>query len=92
MDSIGLGGFLANIVVIAGLGISFVVFVWMRKNNKPISLIWLSCSLNVVSFFYFMGTVSYYLSIFNIVVWPLVNAFLVAYNLLYKKDKRNARR
>lgn len=84
MDSIGLGDFLANVVVLSVLLVSFVGFFFFKR-NRILSLIWLSCSLNVASLLYFMGASSYIISISNIIVWPLINIILIVWYAWKKK-------
>ena len=76
MDAIGLGDYFANVVIISALMASLVGMFFFRNNRKAL-LAWLSCSLNAISFLYFLGAVSYLISIFNIVVWPLINLALI---------------
>lgn len=83
MDSIGLGDFLANFFIISVLVVSFLGFLFLKK-NRNLSFVWLSCSLNIVSLLYFIGTPSYLISIFNIIVWPIINIILIVW---YVKKK-----
>lgn len=85
IDSIGLGDFLANWFIVFLILVSFAIFIFLKKNKNNLSLVWLSCSLNVVAFFYFMGSVSYLISTFNIFIWPTINLILIA---LYVRKKK----
>lgn len=90
MDSIGLGGVLANAVVIVGLAVSFSIFFLFRKvDKKGISLIWLSCSLNLISFLYFMGTTSSGIIVLNVFIWPALNFLGLVYGaiMFFRKKK-----
>jgi len=79
MDSIGLGDFLANGIIMLLLAFSVFIFLLFKKRSQSAALIWLSCSLNIVSILYFMGAPSYFVSIFNIFVWPVINIVLIAW-------------
>ncbi|OGI20600.1 MAG: hypothetical protein A3J06_02265 [Candidatus Moranbacteria bacterium RIFCSPLOWO2_02_FULL_48_19] len=86
IDSIGLGDFLTNIVIGTSLLLSVGIFLFLVRKQKNISWIWLSCSLNAVSFLYFMGSASYIVSIFNIFIWPIINIILIFYYVRKKNQ------
>lgn len=85
IDSIGLGDFLANMIVWLCLFLAVGVFLFLLRKKSLLSWVWLSCSLNVVAFLYFMGSVSYFISIFNIIIWPVINIILI---VLYVRKKK----
>ncbi len=86
IDSIGLGNFLANAIVLTALFLSVAIFLFLLRKKSLFSLTWLSCSLNVTSFLYFMGSTSYIISAFNIIVWPIINIILVVFYVRKKKQ------
>lgn len=77
MDSIGLGSFLANAVIEILLLLSIGIFLFFVRRKNNFSWVWLSCSLNAISFLYFMGSASYIVSVVNILVWPIINIILI---------------
>ncbi len=86
IDSIGLGDFLANITVLTVLFLSGAIFLFLLRKKNPFSFVWLSCSLNVASFLYFMGSASYFISTFNIIIWPIINIILIVFYVRKKKQ------
>lgn len=90
MDSIGLGEFLANGIVIFSLGISFLGWVLLYKfGRRYVGNVWLSCSLNVSVFLYFLGTASFLITLISTILWPIANVILLLYGmvLFYRKNK-----
>ena len=90
MDSIGLGEFLANGIIIFSLGISFLGWVLLYKfGRRYASNVWLSCSLNVTAFLYFLGTTSFPVTLISTILWPIANVILLLYGmvLFYQKNK-----
>lgn len=86
IDSIGLGGFLAHAIVLFSLGVTFLGWViFYKMGYQYASKLWLSCSLNVTAFLYFLGTTSYIISIFCLVLWPIINLFLIIWYVWKKK-------
>lgn len=85
IDSIGLGGFLASVVISMAVLLSVIIFLFLIRKKSQFSIIWLSCSLNVIVFLYFMGSTSYFISTFNIIIWPIINLILI---VLYVRKKK----
>ena len=85
IDSIGLGNFLANVITVFLLLIILIGFILLKKKSKNVSWIWLSCSLNITSFLYFMGDTSYIIPILNIFIWPVINIILIIWYVRSKK-------
>ncbi len=85
IDSIGLGGFLASVVISMAVLLAVIIFLFLIRKKSQFSIIWLSCSLNVIAFLYFMGTTSYFISTFNIIIWPIINLILI---VLYVRKKK----
>lgn len=85
IDSIGLGGFLANTVISISLLLSLVFFLSLVRKKRELAWIWLSCSFNAVAFLYFMGSVSRLVSLFVVVVWPILN---ITFIILYVRKKK----
>ena len=86
MDSIGLGDFLANVIIGICLALSIGIFLFLTRKKNNFSWIWLSCSLNVTLFLYFIGSPSYIISIFTILIWPIINIILIIYYVRNKKQ------
>lgn len=86
IDSIGLGDFLANIIVFTILFLSSGIFLFLLRKKNVFSFVWLSCSLNLASFLYFMGSVSYFISTLNIIIWPIINIILIVFYVYKKKQ------
>lgn len=79
IDDIGLGAFLANIILwVLAIITSFgsIVFLWRKK--KLLSFLWLSIWLNITFYFYFLGADIYWLQILLIFIWPAVNIVFIA--------------
>lgn len=85
IDSIGLGGFLASVVISMAVLLAVIIFLFLIRKKSQFSIIWLSCSLNVIAFLYFMGSTSYFISTFNIIIWPIINLILI---VLYVRKKK----
>jgi hypothetical protein len=77
MDAIGLGGFLANATYTILITVIFIGAVFFGFTNKRILPIWLSLLLNVLFFLYFLGSRYYYASFFTVLIWPLINIYLI---------------
>lgn len=88
MDSIGLGDSLASIIIGVCLSLSIGLFYFLIRKKSRYSLAWVSCSLNVISWLYFMGSTSYVISIFNIFIWPIINIILLIRLFLKKYEAR----
>lgn len=85
IDSIGLGSFLARIVIGFCLVMSIGLFGFFFHKKNKFSWVWLSLSLNVTSFLYFMGDASDILTIINIFIWPIINICLIFWYVRKKK-------
>ena len=85
IDSIGLGGFLASVVISMAVLLAVIIFLFLIRKKSQFSIIWLSCSLNVIAFLSFMGTTSYFISPFNIIIRPIINLILI---VLYVRKKK----
>jgi hypothetical protein len=77
IDSIGLGGFLADVVIGFCLLISVGIFSFLLHKKNNFSWIWLSISFNAISFLYFIGDASDSLTITNVFIWPVINIILI---------------
>ncbi|MCK9378671.1 MAG: hypothetical protein M0P97_00820 [Candidatus Moranbacteria bacterium] len=87
IDSIGLGEFIANWVAVILLVVIFVsVFIFYKKNKFKGLLIG-SIFLNILSYFYFIGTSSYAVFIFNVLIWPIINIILIVKYFKSNKPK-----
>ncbi len=86
IDSIGLGGFLASAVIFIALLLAIIIFLFLIRKKSRLSIIWLSCSFNVIAFLYFMGSTSYFISTFNIVIWPIINIILIMFYVHKKRQ------
>jgi len=85
-DSIGLGKVIAQIIYLLIILIAVAgSLTFLLKNKRKVSLIWLSVFLNLLSFLYFLGKTNLILGVINIVVWPLLNIFLIYYYIKKKK-------
>ena len=85
IDSIGLGDFLAGVIISLCLAISIGVFSILLYRKNYFSWIWLSISLNAISFLYFMGGASDILTAINIFIWPVINISLIIWYVRKKK-------
>ena len=85
IDSIGLGGFLASVVISMAVLLAVIIFLFLIRKKSQFSIIWLSCSLNVIAFLYIMGTTSYFISTFNIIILPIINLIHI---VLYVRKKK----
>lgn len=86
IDSIELGSFFANIFIGFLLFLVSIEFIILRKYNKYIVWIWLSCSLNIISILYFLGDTSYVIPVVNVFIWPVINIILIIW---YVKNKKH---
>jgi hypothetical protein len=85
MDSIGLGNFLENILVVFLLIITIILFliVFVKKEYFK-SIIFLSVGLNIISLLFFWGD-SGWINYFNFLAWPIINIFLIICYVQRKK-------
>lgn len=85
IDSIGLGSFLASMVIGFCLVVSIGLFGFLFYKRQKLSWVWLSISLNGVSFLYFMGGISDILTVINFFIWPIIDIILIIWYVRKKK-------
>ena len=87
VDSIGLGEFLANFIILF-LGLIGLIgyFILAHFRHKYAGFLWISVLFNAFIFLYFMGTLHTYVLNFSIYVWPVIN--LASAIFLFLKPKK----